>query len=73
MGQCGDWTELKAGAFYALLVDHHISRDEVERIVAGWRDHGPDSKLIVLDGGMKIEELDDDRLRELGLARIEEA
>jgi len=64
-------TELRPNAFYVLHINSHLDKRTAEQIRREWREHGPaDTRLIVLDSSMRLEELNDDQLHNIGLTRI---
>lgn len=55
-----------------LTANWRMSRDEMEAIRSAWEEAAKDPRMIVLNGGLKLEELTDEDLARVGLQRIEQ-
>ena len=60
-----DVKKVEPGRVYCVEVDQRLSADLAEHIVEQWKLLATDSRLLILDGGMKIEELTPEQVRDM--------
>lgn len=62
--------QIRPGAVYALQVDG-VTSEAAHRIIEEWERVAPGSRLLILDSGVTLTELTDEKLAEIGLMRRE--